>query len=155
MVEYFQRLFQYNRWINNQVLAALAETSELDSEILRQFSHILAAQRIWLRRLTNQEYKSLSGWPDDTFTDCENLSHASDEEWASFLRGLTDFDLDKRFEFTDTEGVACAIQYRDALTHVVNHGSHHRAQIASLMRKADMTPPRMDFSVFARKELSA
>jgi uncharacterized damage-inducible protein DinB len=153
MIEYFKKLFQYNRWVNNHVLQTLGEMPGPDREIVKLFSHILAAQRIWLRRLSNQEYKSMSGWPDKTFAECKELSRASDTEWVAFLDELVEGELDKRFEFTDTEGIACAIKYRDALTHVVNHGSHHRAQIASLMRKAGMTPPRMDFAVFAREEL--
>jgi uncharacterized damage-inducible protein DinB len=153
MIEYSKKLFEYNRWVNNHILLTLGETPGPDREIVKLFSHILAAQRIWLRRLSNQEYMSMSGWPDNTFGECKELSRASDTEWAAFLEALGEGELDKRFEFTDTEGIACAITYRDALTHVVNHGSHHRGQIASLMRKAGMTPPRMDFADFAREEL--
>jgi uncharacterized damage-inducible protein DinB len=152
MVEYFTKLFQYNRWANSHILQTLEDMPGPDREILKLYAHILAAQRIWLRRLRHQEYLSMSGWPDDTFAECKELSRASDAEWVAFLDEFVEGGLDKWLEFTDTEGMVCAITYRDALTHVVNHGSHHRAQIALLMRKVGIAPPRMDFADFAREE---
>ena len=53
---YLRRLFEYDLWANNRVLEALDAVAPLEpaSPVARLFSHISAAQQIWLRRVRGE-----------------------------------------------------------------------------------------------------
>ena len=55
VVEHFNRLFAYDAWANQEVLAGLRAASTPPARPLKFIAHILAAERLWLERLEGQE----------------------------------------------------------------------------------------------------
>ena len=60
--------------------------------------------------------------------------------------------LDAPVAYTNSSGTAFETPLRDILTHVVNHGTHHRAQIALVLREAGIAPPATDYIYFVREK---
>src|SRR5262245_41566136 len=85
-IEDFRRFFNYNRWSNQEVLAALRGTEPAPSRSLRYLAHILAAERLWLERL-EQRPQTLPVWPDFTVDQCESHLRELASLWQKFLAG--------------------------------------------------------------------
>lgn len=56
------------------------------------------------------------------------------------------------FAYANSEGTPFETPLRDILTHVANHGTHHRAQIVLVLREAKIAPPPTDYIFYVRKE---
>ncbi|MCS3649485.1 putative damage-inducible protein DinB [Salinibacter ruber] len=52
--------------------------------------------------------------------------------------------------YTNSTGTRFETPLRDCRRDVVNHGTHHRAQIALVLREADGAPPPTDYIFFVR-----
>ncbi len=163
ILNHFRRLFEYEEACTRKVVDSLhAAKAHLESagvapeaapfiRAVEIFSHIQAARRVWLSRLGAAE------WPDDGVFPSWSLQKAGtqaplmDSLWLDYAKRLTLADLDRRVEYTATEGLARSAMLRDILTHVVNHSTYHRGQIARLVAeclgpgKAAVT----DFIIFA------
>ncbi len=71
--------------------------------------------------------------------------------WRAHLERTDAKELARRVEFTNSAGQACADRLDDIVRQLVHHGSHHRGQIATLLRAAGRTPETLDFIVWRRK----
>lgn len=85
---------------------------------------------------------------DEAAADAERL----DGLWTAYLAILSDAELDGEVEYRSNEGKPFVSRRRDMLTHVYNHATYHRGQIAVLVKMAGGSPPdTTDFVVFARR----
>jgi uncharacterized damage-inducible protein DinB len=138
-----RRLFDYDEWANREVLAALRRSGDPSARALRWLSHILAAQRLWHARLTDQTPPVV--WPEWTLAECETEIEAVAFEWASYLETLTPERLDAPVPYRNTKGEPWTNTVRDILTHVVMHSAYHRGQIAADLRASGHEPAVTDF----------
>ena len=143
-------LLQYNRWASDRVLDALQSTADVPERAVELFSHLLRAQDVWYGRVAGTEHATLNFWATDPLSTCAERLDASTRRWQAVLdeRGG---NLDQPISYTNSKGTAFETPLRDILTHVVNHGTHHRAQIALVLREADVVPPATDY-IFYRRE---
>ncbi|MDE2821656.1 MAG: DinB family protein [Chloroflexota bacterium] len=151
-------LYQYNDWANKRILAAaenltqdqLRTPNELGWGSLRgALVHILDAEFGW-RKFLNNEAGSRDLLRDEDFQDVAALRQRwelENESLWTFLNALTDEDLYRPVisQRGDTE-------YRwvlwQCLTHVVNHGTQHRAECAALLTGFGHSPGDVDFTLF-------
>lgn len=130
-------------------LASLEAPHEHAVEI---FCHMQAARRLWLLRVQG----SPADLPPDGVFPVWPLEKAEAEAlemdalWAGFLRSLPAADVDRPVRYTCTEGAPFISTLSDILTHVVNHSSYHRGQIALLVAKTGVRPPVTDFIALTR-----
>jgi uncharacterized damage-inducible protein DinB len=61
VVDHIARLFTYDDWANREVLANLRATPAPPPRPLKFIAHTLAAERLWLERLNQQEQTLRSG----------------------------------------------------------------------------------------------
>jgi uncharacterized damage-inducible protein DinB len=54
-------------------------------------------------------------------------------------------------EYQNFAGQKFSSLLSDIITHVVNHGTYHRGQIARIIRESGVQPPSTDYIVFARQ----
>ena len=76
------------------------------------------------------------------------LLNYSNEQFLTLIESREDFD--QLITYKTTEGVVHSNRLADLLTHVANHGTHHRSQIALLLREEGIAPPASDFIFYLR-----
>jgi len=146
-----QRLFDYDTWATQRILDALKEYPELDKhrEALHLLGHLLSAQQIWHRRTVGQSFDDLELWPDLSLDECETILTSMPEKWTDLLNKHRK-NPDTLIAYTNTQGDSYETMLSDILHHLIIHGQHHRAQIATLIRESGHTPPATDFIYFTR-----
>ena len=151
-VDRLNRLFNYDEWANLQILNKLEEHPEFDTreEVLRKLGHVLSAQQIWHRRISGKAHDDLDGWPKLSTEDCRSLLSNMSKKWDALLE-VHGQKLDETVEYRNTKGEEYESRISDILHHLVIHGQHHRAQIATLLRQSDIQPPPTDFIYYTRK----
>ncbi|HEX2865780.1 MAG TPA: DinB family protein [Ignavibacteriales bacterium] len=149
MKEYFIKLFRYNEWANNQVLEAFMQPLENSDEVTRLFSHIISVQKLWLDRIRNNKI-IFEFWNNDSIEGCIKISKESSSDWLKFLEALTEEGFSEKISYVNSKGEHYQNTVEDILSHVINHSTYHRAQIAMLLRKADAVPPVTDYVFYRR-----
>ena len=94
--------------------------------------------------------RPLNLWVDEGLAACAERAEASAQRWQSVLDGRAATDLDQPIAYTNSKGISFETPLRDLLSHVVNHSTHHRAQIALVLRDANIAPPLTDYISFVR-----
>lgn len=148
--DHYSRLFQYDHWANQRALLALQSLEDKEHEGIRLFCHILAAQEVWYTRLTGNFSGHLAIWPLFTLSECREIMDDRYMLWKNFMSGLRPDQLLEKISYHNSRGLAYENPIGEILTHVINHGTYHRGQIALLLRKEDHTPAVTDFIAFLR-----
>jgi uncharacterized damage-inducible protein DinB len=147
-VEYCQLLARYNRWMNERLYAVVGEFSDEErtrdrgaffGSMHRTLNHVLWGDRIWLSRFTNQVY-TVPAFGADMYADFGELTRA---------RATTDTLILNWAGNLAPEWLAGALEYRSAsdgklrrlahwiaATHMFQHATHHRGQLATLIKQA-------------------
>ena len=147
-------LLQYTQWANDRVLDTLHTADAVPERILELMSHLLRTQDVWYGRVANTAHARLDFWAVDDLATCVERAEASMERWRSLVADRVD-RLDQPVAYTNSSGTEFETSFRDILRHVVNHGTHHRAQIALLLREAGLSPPATDYIFFVREKESS
>ena len=69
--------------------------------------------------------------------------------WA-YINGLTEEDLGREFQYVGAAGKRTRKVWQ-ALWHVVNHGTQHRAECAGMLTALGHSPGDMDLMVYLRQ----
>lgn len=145
MKDHYRKLLDYHDWANQLFIAALQENPHPQAGKI--LSHLLHAQRIWLLRIAGQPaafdfWAALSpaAWP---------AYHQRDQE--DTLKLLDERELDAEVVYRNSRGEAYQNTIRDILQHLLNHATHHRAQIALLLRQQGIAPPLSDYIYYLRR----
>lgn len=147
----FEGLVQYNAWANGRVLEQLAGLSETyQVRPLLLLSHVLRAERIWLGRIGGTPPVGVPLWETDTLNGCRERIGANTAAFTQLLPA-NDAALQNVIAYTDMKGTPHRTPLGEMLEHVFNHGTHHRGQIALLVREAGTTPLPLDYIVFVRE----
>jgi uncharacterized damage-inducible protein DinB len=145
-IDHILRLFEYETACTAKVIESLwgakraveaggGRALPALQKALSIFAHIQVARRLWLSRVDRtgrvEPPPMTEGffpvWPlDEAAAEAQRL----DELWLEFVRGVDAVGLDRRVAYRTTEGKDAAAGLHDLLTHVVNHSSYHRGQIA-------------------------
>jgi len=147
MKAHFLKLSAYNTWANQRLLASLT-LQNASEECFAKFSHIQLAEKVWLSRLGGNPLVGVNifeALPVDILND---LMTANNEKWPMVISGIEDFE--STVDYKMLNGTETKSSISDILTHVFNHGTYHRAQIAILMRQAAKLPESTDFISFSR-----
>ena len=143
-------LFAYDAWANARVADALRAGPPLP-RALRLFAHITKGSEAWLGRVREQDTVK-DVWPDTPEAIDVEVSAARAEAnaraWRALLRDAD--DLDRLIPHHNFAGQYFEVPLARIATHVANHGTYHRDQIAPLLRDAGAEPPVTDFSAYAR-----
>ncbi len=151
MLDYFKRLFQYNAWAQERILAALEkiDPASLDEKAVKIAGHILLASRMWLNRLLGKPNIDMSQVL--TLAQCRALFEELKPEWKAYLEGLRENSLSGKTAYQTTQGKSYENVLSDVLAHLVNHSTYHRGQVATLIKKSGGEVPFTDFIAFVRQ----
>lgn len=151
MKDHFVKLFLFNEWANGRLLSVLGRSNYWDQKISALMVHVVAAQGLWLDR-THLKQGNYRLWEPKPLEEVVTLARESDSAWNQFAASLTAIRLSEQIPYVNTRGVAYQNTIQEILTHVINHGSHHRGQANLLIRQAGFEPPLIDFIAFVRNE---
>jgi len=150
MIEHYHHLFEYNDWANNLVLKTVSENKITNRKIFSILSHIIIAQVLWLNRINKESYEFKDFWERLTLEELFNISKRSTHDWKSFIQSQNEADLQTEVSYVNSKGNTYKNTLSQILTHVINHSTYHRAQIASLLRAEKINPPLTDYIAFFR-----
>jgi len=148
---YFLRMFGYDQYANNQILAAM-RMAQTPQNTLVLMAHLLGAQQRWLKRCQNQSEAGLEMFPQVESIPFEMLIAQNNHEWSDFLNDLTDADMNRVIIYKNTSGTEFKSTIIEVATQVINHGTHHRAQIGQLLKQVgtEALPP-LDYIFYIRQ----
>lgn len=151
MLSHFTDLFAYNQWAYERLLQPLL-LAEPPLPLCNQlFAHLLAAETIWLARLRDETFTT-PVFPDLPLKTSAIWMKKNHQDWLTYLDSLEDIDLESVCVYTTTTGETHETIRKDIIQHVLNHGTHHRAQISMLLRQAGIAPPPTDFIFYLRAQ---
>ena len=159
--DYLQTLLDFNYWARDRALASAEQLSAEQlarplgssfASVLDTLVHIYLAEWIWHQRW-------LGAAPARPDTSHLTSVAALREAWApleaqirDFVRGLGADGLRRTIEYRSLAGQPSVSAYGQMIVHVVNHGTYHRGQVATMLRQLGATPAQStDMIVFFRE----
>ncbi len=140
---------RYNTWANRRVAELLETlTAGQAGPPLRLFSQLLRAEQVWLGRMQGTD-AALPIWEMDTLEVCRERVEANAGAFKGALSSPT-FADSERVSYTNSQGTEYRTAVADILSHVFNHGTHHRGQISLLLREAGGVPAPLDYIAYVR-----
>ena len=152
MKEHFLKLLEYNSWANRLFLECLQDNTVMNNKVFLLFSHLLTAEEIWLARVKGTTAPVQRLWevyPNQTI---QKMLQDNSSEWLSYLSSCDEKGLVNETVYQNTKGDTFSTRLDDIITHMVNHGSHHRAQMASLLQQEKVQPPASDYIFYLREK---
>lgn len=148
MSDLLEQLFEHNWWAHEQLLTELRRQAP-DSETLRLFAHVVAAEHLWLSRI-DMVTPRVAVWPTLSLEDVAALETDNRARIRELLRRPDD-TRDRLVHYRNSAGNEFDNSVGDILTHVALHGHYHRGQIARAMRATGREPVYTDYIGFVRK----
>ncbi|MDG1571326.1 DinB family protein [Robiginitalea sp. M366] len=149
MKAFFQQLFDYNFYANKQLMEVHSGAGAVPEGFTSLFSHVLNAHHIWNARIA-EEPPRYDAWFEQDPAGWADLHYENQRNSFEILTQATHFD--RRISYENSEGRQFSNSLQDILFHMINHGTHHRAQILALLRGAGIQPPVLDYIHYKRAE---
>lgn len=151
MKNYFLRLFNYDYAMNVKMLGLITQSAQTGNAV-KLMSHLLAAQQIWLSRCIAKPNPDLILWPDWDLESLSAIAKNNFEAWQQFLTEIKNEDFEKPINYQNSRGGKFQNTLSDVLTHLINHGTHHRAQVGQQLKlNADIALPSTDYIFYIRE----
>ena len=151
-------LSDYNEWANGHVLDAAAgltkdklgrDLGASFGSVLGNLQHIVGAQEVWSARFSGTPPVDLDARTSlrtvDALREAFDSSHGV---MRRFIESLDEEALAGEFSYVDTKGISQRRVLWQTMLHVVNHGTHHRAEAAMLLTSLGKAPRQLDYVFF-------
>lgn len=150
--EDFTTLFAYDHWANARLIAAVEAVSHADVQrpMVRFLAHLARAQEMWLDRVQHRHSSTDPVWPEDTLAEARERLLNVQQGWAMYVQETAAYLFDEPVAYHNSKGTAYSSTPRQVMTHVINHSTHHRAQIMLLLRQSGLAPPPLDYIYYLR-----
>ena len=149
MKEHFLRLFDYDQTANRLIFTALRDQAPTTERAGDLMMHLLQASHNWLLRLQGKPSTQYDLWPQPEWGTMQSLLESNTEGWKAFIAAETDFH--RGITYQNQTGATYTNVLSDLLAHVINHGTHHRAQIGILLKQAGLEKvPVTDYIAYLR-----
>ena len=145
-----RELIAYDTWANRRILEAL-QASDENAHAQRVFGHLLATQQLWLERIEKGEGATAEPWPDPEPQGFADQIDANHKALLALISATSEDMLARPITYRNTKGLGFSTPMREILVHVMHHGTHHRAQVAMILKESGFAPPWVDFIVFVRE----
>ena len=142
----FEDNLAYDHWANTRMLGCM-KNNEASEQIRILFSHILNAQHVWTHRIMKKE--TLYGVWEIHNNDKLTKLIKENGQYLQFI--FKNYQMEENIHYHDSKGEAFENLVGDILFHVFNHGNYHRAQINTIWREQEVTPPFVGFIQWKRE----
>jgi uncharacterized damage-inducible protein DinB len=147
MKVFFNHLYDYNYYCNKQIIDLCTTTKEVPEKALSLFSHILNAHAIWNARILDKPH-DVSVWQMHDVTAWEDLHYQNQRTTFGILTNNENFDT--QIDYQNSNGKAYSNSLQDILFHIINHSTHHRAQINAELKANKIDPLVSDYIFYKR-----
>ncbi|MDB5024407.1 MAG: DinB family protein [Mucilaginibacter sp.] len=151
MKAYFIELFNYDRYANQLIAETIVKADNPDKPS-QLMAHLLAAQQTWLNRCKGAPPVGAALWPDWQTDIFEQLIDDNHRAWINFLDYSDPDDFNKIISYKNSTGDSFENKLSDVLAHVINHGTHHRAQAGQYLKLAGVDLPNTDYIFYIRNK---
>lgn len=151
MTTHFQKMFAYNAWAIELFLHSLESQTIANARVYLLLSHILNAEEVWFCRLQLLPAPNENIWKEYSLPLLRIKALEQSGKWEQYLQDLEPLEYSKRINYQNSKGQSFTTEVSDILNHVVNHGTYHRAQIASLLKLEAIIPPVSDYIAYIRQ----
>ncbi len=154
-------LYDYATWANDRLLAEADRLTpaQWDQPLGASFdtvhatlAHILSSEDLWLERWRGSSLRARRVTPEQCPTPA-----ALRARWATvahdmrrFLAACTQDDWQREIAYITLEGQAVRYPLWMMFLQVINHGTHHRAEVANMLTELGSPPAPLDIIVFFR-----
>ncbi|MDH4583494.1 DUF664 domain-containing protein [Pseudomonas sp. BN415] len=159
LARHFQHLLAYHAWAYQRLLESLRP---VDDAALRApcglffgslhgtLNHLVAVDRIWLARVRQEPppYDRLDVEVANGRDELAACLAAGVQAWQTQLAGLEGDALLRPLNYRTMRGEPQRRSLADIVTHLVNHGTHHRGQASAALSALGLETPAMDFIYF-------
>ena len=147
----YDTLVHYNAWANRRAAEMLEGLTEAQLQRpLLLFSHLLRAERVWLRRIQGSRDAAPELWETDSLAVCRERIGVNTRMFETVLAGLEPENLTQPIDYSNSRGTPYSTPLFGILDHVFNHSTHHRGQLTLLVRDAGKVPLPLDLIAYLR-----
>lgn len=150
MLTLLQSLFNHQAWADAAILSAVRIHPESlrDEWLLKTLHHIVTVQRVFLSRFLPRPFEAAKeSQRPESFDQLVQLFRTTHEEELAFIHGLSENDLERRFELP---ALQTQPTFAEGLTQVVMHSQNHRGQCLMRLRENGAKPPTLDYIRWAK-----
>ena len=158
LLEYLRQLYNYHYWANNRLLAAVVGLSHEQFYESQGFSwdsvhgtllHLLSAEWMWLERWQGRSPRAFLAAEDyPTVFEIQKKWSAQEQTMRAFLAIQTPESVAAEIAYTNTHGEGFQLPLWQMMAHVVNHGTHHRAELAEMLAVLEVVHPEDELSYY-------
>ena len=150
------RLVAHMRWADIQFADALeripsTHDDTASADAVRLFAHIASVEHLWYSRILGQKPEH-AVWPSLDVSQSRALAARHADLFEQLVTNADDQSLARTVTYRNSAGNDYRSPVGEIVTHVAMHGSHHRGQIARLLRQAGREPPYTDYIQFSRRD---
>ena len=153
---HFLMLARYNAWATRKLFEHVDVLPEADyrrecglyfKSVHGTLNHLLVAEHtVWFDRFA-RGVSNKAALDAEVETDRallrERLQNTT-MRWAPLIASWGEQRFDSTLDYTTTRGVPQSLPFASTLTHVFNHGTHHRGQITAAITAMGHTCPEID-----------
>jgi uncharacterized damage-inducible protein DinB len=147
-----RELYDYHRWANRRlfdVAVGLGDAVNKDMgkhwsvpSVKGMFTHLCAADTIWLARWQGTPPGRLPVDTDfSTMADLRTHWDGMEARQRAFVEGLDDAALARPVTYRNATGGESSAPLGPLLHHVVNHATHHRSELCTMITLISGSPP--------------
>jgi uncharacterized damage-inducible protein DinB len=161
---HFLTFARYGVWATSRLFDAVALVSDADyrrdvglffKSIHGTLNHLLVGEHLlWFRRFAEGVSPKLV-LDDEAEPDRQRLAERLREGAARWQPLIESWPLDRfdgTLNYTSTRGQPVSLSFAAALSHVFNHGTHHRGQVTAALTHLGQPCPEIDLVYMLQQE---
>ena len=164
MKTHFAMMATYNAWANARLFRMAGalqdelyrkETGAYFKSLHGTLNHLLAADRIWMRRLTGvgDHPEKLNAILFDDLPSLHTARVEEDRRIIGFVQGLEEPAFEEVLDYRTLIGTPQRQRRREILAHLFNHETHHRGQAHAIITVLGVTEPDpLDLLIMLREQ---
>ena len=155
-VAHFTQLARYNVWATARLLDAVRALPEeayrrdvglFFKSIHGTLNHLLVGEHhLWFVRfsegISTKVALDAEAEPDRPVLDARLRAGAA--RWEPLVKGVAPARWEGTLDYTTMRGTAASLPFAATLTHVFNHGTHHRGQVTAALTALGQPCPELD-----------
>jgi uncharacterized damage-inducible protein DinB len=150
MKSHFLKLFDYDLYANRLIMGIIQEAGN-PPKAMQLMNHLLTAQQIWYNRCNGLPPVAGTLWDNEITKVSLNTMENDHKNWTGYINSLEDHSFNELISYKTTSGINYTDKLEDICTHVINHGTHHRAQIGWELKMAGIEKlPLTDYIFYLR-----